>query len=70
MMGGPAHEDFANYRIKWTSDVEGFFQKKVNKLNAATRKVPKSGTPSDDEHDLFFGDGEDRRIPIKKPAPR
>ncbi len=69
-----AHQDFANYRIRWTSDVEGFFQKKINKLTlGGVKSVAKLDDDDDDEeeesnqHHLMFGDEGDCRKPIKKP---
>ena len=55
--------DFANYRIKWTADVESFFQKKLKKT--PSRKLVPSGEESEEERKY----DPDHKAPIRKPSP-
>lgn len=56
--------DFANYRIKWTDDVETFFQKKsLSKM--PSRKLVSAGDDSEDERNF----DPEIRMPIPKPPP-
>lgn len=56
------NDDFANYRIKWTADVESFFQKKL--VKTPSRKLVHA---SDDSEDERIFDAE-HRPPIPKPS--
>ncbi len=60
--GAPLNQDFANYRIKWTDDVETFFQKRLNKI--PSRKLVHAGDSEDDQSSY---DSEDR-APIPRPS--
>lgn len=59
---GSVNDDFANYRIKWTDDVETFFQKK-NLSKMPSRKL----VNADDSEEERNYDPE-IRMPIPKPS--
>lgn len=64
-----SNNDFANYRIKWTADVESFFQKKQLK-KTPSRKLGDVGDVVDDEDErAFLEDDGGRRPAIRKPSP-
>lgn len=67
--GNPGHDlgsmsDFANYRIKWTADIESFFQKKLHKKQS--RKLVQSGDEESEDERHY---DPDQKIPIRKPTP-
>ena len=55
------NSDFANYRIKWTADVESFFQRKLKKTQS--RKL----LGEESEEEICYDP--EKREPIRKPTP-
>jgi hypothetical protein len=49
--GFGAGNDFANYRIKWTADVETFFQKKLKNAPSSRKLVTVAANDTQDDYE-------------------